>query len=167
MHSVLLAVCCTLSGTVHAPSGAPIAQAQIVLRGVRSAETVTDAAGHFAVNVAPGSYELHAAARAYEPVTVARVAVNADTRIDVVLEPLDSPKLRTIGSVTVDGRLARISGVIPSVDVGERRWNSSAKIASCRRSRKFRRWTCSIRTTPVSAGSRRYRCAGQTRRRRW
>ena len=118
MHSVLLAVCCALSGTVHAPSGAPIAQAQIVLRGVRSAATLTDAAGHFAVDVAPGPYELHAAARGYEPVTVARVGAYADTHIDVVLEPLDSPKLRTIGSVTVDGRLARISGVIPSVDVG-------------------------------------------------
>ncbi|MBD5636119.1 MAG: TonB-dependent receptor, partial [Candidatus Eremiobacteraeota bacterium] len=37
--------------------------------------------------------------------------------LQVELEPLDSPKLRQIGTVTVDGRLAPISGEIPSVAV--------------------------------------------------
>jgi hypothetical protein len=105
MHAVILALCCTISGTVHAPSGAPIAQAQIVLRGAQNASTVTDASGKYAANVAAGSYELRAGARAYASVTVGRIVVSGDTRVDVVLEPLDSPKLRTIGSVTVATRI--------------------------------------------------------------
>ena len=41
--------------------------------------------------------------------------MNADTTLDVVLESVDSPQLRTIGTVKVNGRLARTSGAIPSV----------------------------------------------------
>lgn len=117
MHSVLLAVCCLISGTVHSPAGSPIAQARVVLRGPQTVSASTDAAGTFAVNASAGTYELQASQRGYASVTVGPISVEHDTRVDVALEPLDSPKLRTIGSVTVDGRLARTSGTIPTVDL--------------------------------------------------
>ena len=41
--------------------------------------------------------------------------VEHDSKVEVALEPLDSPKLRQIGEVTVDGRLVPIEGTIPSV----------------------------------------------------
>src|SRR5579872_2156642 len=117
MQAVFLALCCLISGTVHAPSGAPIAQANVTLRGASPIVVVSDPSGHFTAMVHAGSYSVDAVARGYAGVTIAAMRVDHDTSVDIVLEPLDSPKLRTIGSVTVDGRLARISGVIPSVDV--------------------------------------------------
>jgi vitamin B12 transporter len=104
-----------VSGTVHAPSGAPIAQAQIVLRGASAQQATSDSAGRFSLQADPGTYRLNASRAGFAPITVSPVQVNGDTTVDVVLEPSDSPQLRTIGSVTVNGRLARISGAIPSV----------------------------------------------------
>lgn len=67
------------------------------------------------MQAAPGTYHLDAFRSGYAPVTVSPVQVTGDTTVDVVLEAADSPQLRTIGRVTVNGRLARTSGAIPSV----------------------------------------------------
>lgn len=114
MYSVLVAVCCMVSGNVHAISGTPLAGAGVVLRGTANAPVTTDRAGDFSLLVRPGSYLLGASVRGYAPVTVA-VKADHDVNVQVALEPLDSPKLRQIGFVTVDGRLAPIVGAIPSV----------------------------------------------------
>ncbi|MDE2483390.1 MAG: TonB-dependent receptor, partial [bacterium] len=45
------------------------------------------------------------------------VKVDHDVALDITLEPLDAPTLRTIGHVTVDGRLAPLRGVIPAQDL--------------------------------------------------
>jgi outer membrane receptor protein involved in Fe transport len=111
VHTILLAMCCLISGNVHAISGAPLGGARVEVRG--GAHTATDAQGNFALSAAPGKYQLAASARGYAPVTVA-VDADHDIPVQVALEPLDSPKLRQIGEVTVDGRLAPIVGAIPS-----------------------------------------------------
>lgn len=115
MLVLLAAVCCLVSGTVHTPSGTPISDAQIVLEGAQTHKTASDAQGHFSVQTVAGTYRLTGSRGGYTPVTVSPVEIAGDTTLDVVLEPADSPQLRTIGSVTVNGRLARISGAIPSV----------------------------------------------------
>lgn len=115
MLVLLAALCCLVSGTVHSASGAPIADAKIVLTGSASANATSDAQGRFSLQAAPGTYHLDAFRRGYAPVTVSPVKVNGDTTLDVVLESVDSPQLRTIGTVKVNGRLARTSGAIPSV----------------------------------------------------
>ncbi len=114
MHAVLLAMCCLISGNVHAASGTPLVGAHLELRG--GAHATSDARGHFTLAAAPGEYQLAASARGYAPLTVA-VDASHDVPIDVALEPLDSPKLRQIGQVTVDGRLAPIVGAIPSATI--------------------------------------------------
>lgn len=116
MHSIVLAVCCMISGNVHAVSGTPLARAGLVLSSATApaAQVTTDGDGDFSVVVAPGAYQLAASVRGYAPVTVA-VDAARDVKVDVSLEPLDSPKLRQIGRVTVDGRLTAIQGTIPSV----------------------------------------------------
>ena len=116
MHSLLLAACCLLSGNVHSTSGVPLAGVHIVVRGSVRTQTQTDAHGDFAVNVAPGSYQLDADVRGYAPVTVAVLAAH-DTKLQIALEALDAPALRQIGSVTVDGRLAPIQGTIPQIQI--------------------------------------------------
>jgi outer membrane receptor protein involved in Fe transport len=112
--ALLLAMCCLISGNVHAISGAPLAGARIELRG--GSHTTSDARGDFALTAGPGHYQLAAAARGFAPVTVA-VDADHDVPVQISLEPLDSPKLRQIGQVTVDGRLAPIVGAIPSAAI--------------------------------------------------
>ncbi|HET9095481.1 MAG TPA: TonB-dependent receptor [Candidatus Baltobacteraceae bacterium] len=115
MLALLLSICCLVSGVVHAPSGTPISGAKISLSGAAVITATSDARGRFSMQAAPGIYHLHAFRTGYAPVTVSPVHVSGDTTLDVTLEAADSPQLRTIGTVTVNGRLARISGAIPSV----------------------------------------------------
>lgn len=117
MHAVLLAVCCLISGNVHAPSGAPIARAQLTLGGSKSSVATSDVKGDFSFAAPPGRYTITAVARGFASVQADTGDVAADTRIEIVLEPVDSPKLRTIGEVRVNGGLALVRNVIPEMDV--------------------------------------------------
>jgi outer membrane cobalamin receptor len=116
VHAVVLAVCCMISGNVHAVSGTPVSGAHLVLQGPVPADVSTDANGDFILTVQPGAYRLAASALGYASLTVA-VDADHDVKLEIALEPLDSPKLRQIGAVTVDGRLAPIAGTIPSITV--------------------------------------------------
>ena len=116
MHAVVLAVCCMISGNVHAVSGTPVSGAHLVLQGPVPADVSTDANGDFILTVQPGAYRLAASALGYASLTVA-VDADHDVKLEIAREPLDSPKLRQIGAVTVDGRLAPIAGTIPSITV--------------------------------------------------
>ena len=115
MH-ILIAACCLIMGHVHAPSGAPIAQAQIVVDGPKHAVATTDVKGDFSVDGPPGQYVVSASARGYASISV-NAAVIGDTHLDVVLEPGDSPKLRNIGQVNVNGGYSLNRNVIPEMDV--------------------------------------------------
>lgn len=117
MLSALIAVCCLVSGTVHAPSGAPIARAALTLRGPKTVETTTDVQGNFSVVIPAGRYDLTVVAHSYAAVTVNTGEVGEGSHIDVVLEPSDTPKLRTIGQVTVSGGFTLNRDVIPEMDV--------------------------------------------------
>ena len=111
-----MAVCCLITGNVHAVSGKPLVGVAIELRGTITTQSVTDGRGDFSVLVNPGKYRLNAATRGYAPVLVA-VDADHDVPVQVALEPLDSPKLRQIGTVSVDGRLAPLEGTIPELTV--------------------------------------------------
>jgi len=113
MHAILLAMCCLISGNVHSASGKPLAGVRVELRGVAGASASTDTQGDFSLSAGPGHYQLAASVAGYAPLTVA-VDADRDLPVEVELEPLDSPKLRQIGEVTVDGRLAPVVGTIPA-----------------------------------------------------
>jgi outer membrane cobalamin receptor len=117
MLPILLAACCLVSGTVHTPSGAPIARAEITLRGPRTFATTTDEKGVFSVTIPPGRYDLTVVANSYATVTVNTGDVGEGSHIDVVLEPSDTPKLRTIGVVTVNGGFTLTRDVVPEFSV--------------------------------------------------
>jgi outer membrane receptor protein involved in Fe transport len=116
VHSIVLAMCCLISGNVHTQSGAPLSNVRVVLQGAAAHETSSDGAGDFSFMAAPGRYSMTAAVQGYAPVTVSLHLEN-DTKLDVALEPLDSPSLRIIGRVTIDGRVTPIQGTIPSIAV--------------------------------------------------
>jgi outer membrane cobalamin receptor len=105
-----------ISGNVHAASGTPVGGAHLVLQGPVPASVSSDANGDFTLTVRPGTYQLATSARGYASLTV-EVDADHDVKLEIALEPLDSPKLRQIGAVTVDGRLAPIAGTIPSITV--------------------------------------------------
>lgn len=114
MHPILLAACCLITGHVHAVSGAPLAGVQVSVHGSSQAAVISDDQGNFTLSQAPGAYQLDAVAKGYVAVTV-DVELAHDSKVDIGLEPVDAPTLRTIGVVTVDGRLAPIHGAIPSI----------------------------------------------------
>ncbi|HYL28123.1 MAG TPA: TonB-dependent receptor, partial [Candidatus Nitrosotalea sp.] len=117
MLPVLIAACCMIGGTVHTPSGAPIARAALTLRGPVTARTTSDDRGEFSISVPPGRYDLTIVANGYTTMTVNTGEVAEGAHLDILLEPSDTPKLRTIGRVTVNGGFTLDRDVIPEVDV--------------------------------------------------
>lgn len=117
MLHMLVAACCLITGHVHAPSGAPIADARIVVTGAKDVETRTDPKGAFRFTGPPGRYELTAIASGFASLRVNTGEIAADSEVDVVLEPLNSQKLRTIAQVTVNGGYALVRDVVPQMDV--------------------------------------------------
>ncbi len=117
MLPVLVAACCLVTGNVHSPSGAPISNAELTLRGPKSANATTDAKGDFTIDLPPGRYDLSIVARGYASMTVNTGEIGDGARINVVLEPTDTPKLRTIGVVTVNGGYTLNRNVVPEMDV--------------------------------------------------
>ena len=116
MLLILAAACCLISGHVHTAAGAPIANAHVVVRSHERSEASTDAAGAFELDAPRGDYQLNVTAQGF---VGASIDLNVDTNriVDVTLQPLDAPTLRTIASVSVDGRLAPIRGAIPSITI--------------------------------------------------
>ncbi len=119
LHAFLVAACCLISGNVHAVSGTPVAAAVVEISGASSLRTTTDGHGDFALEVSPGAYRLTAVAPGFAALGVG-VSADRDLSVQLALEPLDSPKLRLIGQAVVDGRLAPVSGTIPSVTLSRR-----------------------------------------------
>jgi outer membrane receptor protein involved in Fe transport len=108
------ALCCTISGNVRAASGAPLAGARVEVSSAQPARSISDRSGRFELTVKPGQYELDASSEGFASVSVSLDATH-DATVQITLEPVDSPKLRQIGTVTVDGRLAPNRGAIPAV----------------------------------------------------
>jgi outer membrane cobalamin receptor len=117
MHGILIALCCLVSGNVQSPSGAPIAQAQIVLSGPVNVRATTDAKGAFAVQVSPGRYTVGANASGFIAIQADIGEIDRDSTVDVALEPADSPKLRTIGEVRVNGGYGLVRSAVPEMSV--------------------------------------------------
>ncbi|HKU80630.1 MAG TPA: TonB-dependent receptor, partial [Candidatus Tumulicola sp.] len=117
MLPILVAACCLVGGNVHTPAGAPIARAELSFRGPVAARATTDARGNFTLQLSPGRYDLTVVARSFAAVTVDTGEIGEGARIEVVLEPADTPKLRTIGVVTVNGGFTLDRNVVPETSV--------------------------------------------------
>ncbi len=115
--TILLAICCLVSGHVLTPAGSPIAGAHVDMHGAKAGVATTDARGAFTIRVDNGTYHIHATAIGFAPTSAGPFVVNHDESVDVTLEPLDTPRLRVIGSVRVDGKLALQRDAVPSVIV--------------------------------------------------
>jgi TonB-dependent receptor-like protein/carboxypeptidase family protein len=103
---------CSLSGGVHGADGAPV-RAHVIATGVASRSADTDAQGRFTLELPCGAGRLSVDAPGYASADVDVVATGAN-RIDVTLEPVGGGRLRQIGRVVVDGRLAVSRTTVPS-----------------------------------------------------
>ena len=104
---------CSLSGAVHGADGAPL-WGHVVANAAASRTTAdTNLQGRFTLEVPCGAVRLSVAAAGYASADVDLVATGTN-RVDVILEPVGSGRLREIGRVTDDGRLAVSRSTVPS-----------------------------------------------------
>jgi len=119
MHPIVLgaALCCVLSGHVRSGEGLPIANALIDVSGPQQAHAQSYRSGAFRLRVLPGRYDVTASARGYVTTSAGPLLVDRDANVEIALEPIDTPQLRVIGHVTVNGQLAPSHAPIPVVDI--------------------------------------------------
>ena len=77
----------------------------------------SDAAGRFSVQASPGRYTLGASARGFIAIQADIGEIDGDSTVNVALEPADSPKLRTIGEVRVNGGYGLVRSAVPEMSV--------------------------------------------------
>jgi len=92
MYSIVLALCCLISGFIHSQSGTPLANVHIVLVGPSHSVANSDAKGDFSITAAPGPYTLNASVRGYSSVTTA-LALEHDVAV-LLLPDLRSSRAR-------------------------------------------------------------------------
>src|ERR1035437_1271316 len=107
--------CCGISGTVHSADGAPL-RAHVQLAGPSRAAVDSDANGRFSATVPAGAYRITIVSPGYAAAQT-DVVVHEGERIDVAREPLGTGRLREIGRVIVDGRLAVQRTTVPSREI--------------------------------------------------
>ena len=103
---------CGLSGVVHGADGS-LVRAHVVATGAATRAADTDALGRFTLELPCGAVRLSVAAQGYASADIDVVA-SGTNRIDVTLEPVGGGRLRQIGRITVDGRLAVPHSTVPS-----------------------------------------------------
>ena len=107
--------CCGVGGTVRSADGVPL-HAHVHMAGPASADAESDTRGAFTLTVVPGAYRVTITAPGYTAAE-SDVVVHDGERIDATLEPVGAGRLRQIGRVTVDGRLAIPRTMVPTRDV--------------------------------------------------
>ena len=107
--------CCDVTGAVRSADGA-ILRAHVHAVGAAVADADTDLRGGFRFTAPAGAYRVTIVAPGYA-VAETDVVVHAGERLDVTLEPLGSGRLREIGRVVVDGRLAVPRSTVPTREI--------------------------------------------------
>lgn len=108
----------SLSGTVTEESGAPIAAANVVLRGPTTKSTTTDPGGKFTFDgIAPGSYVLSVTKGGYNSAVQNDVIVLAGQALSVAvhLQAITFSSLRTIATVRTNARALNTSAASVNV----------------------------------------------------
>ncbi|HKU68395.1 MAG TPA: TonB-dependent receptor [Candidatus Baltobacteraceae bacterium] len=118
----------TLTGTVHATSGAPIANASIIASGPVARQTSTDAAGKFTMTLPAGLYRLDASKGGFLSATQTDLTVLAggNLPVDVTMQQADLGSLKTIARVTTSARSSINTGAAAIAIVGRQEFANLA-----------------------------------------
>lgn len=111
------ALCCALVGHVHDAGGSPLAGARVRVVAAAASETTTSATGDFRIVLPGGRYRVTISEPGFESIALDGVDVRGTDTIDASLESLTSNRVRTIGRITVDGRLAIPRTTTPSREI--------------------------------------------------
>ena len=84
-----------------------------------------------------------------------------------MLEPTDTPKLRTIGVVTVNGGFTLDRNVVPEMDVSREQMDALGYTQAVQALEEFHRSSFSIPTPARRRRPTSFRCADPTRRKQW
>jgi outer membrane receptor protein involved in Fe transport len=95
----------TVQGTVSDDTGAPVANANVVMRGAQTYTATTDKTGAFSISVAAGIYVLAISKPGYETATATDFAVlgGQTETVQVTVHAQTFTSLRTIASVRANG----------------------------------------------------------------
>lgn len=96
----------TITGSVHATSGTPIADATIIASGPARRQSATDASGNFSLSVPAGIYRIDVSKGGFLAATETDVTVlaGASVPLTVTLQQADLSSLKTIARVTTSAR---------------------------------------------------------------
>ncbi len=107
--------CCGVTGVVRSGEGVPL-RAHVHAVGAATVDADSDMRGNFRLTAPAGAYRVTIVAAGYA-VAETDVVVHEDERLDVTLEPLGTGRLREIGRVAVDGRLAVPHSTVPTREI--------------------------------------------------
>ncbi|HLI96190.1 MAG TPA: TonB-dependent receptor [Candidatus Baltobacteraceae bacterium] len=101
----------TVNGTVQDETGAPVASANVTLKGATTKTTTSDPAGKFSMDVTPGSYVLSVTKAGYTPAIQNDVIVlgGQTVGLSVRLSSVTFSSLRTIANVRTTGHALNTS----------------------------------------------------------
>lgn len=119
----------SLSGTVHGASGAPLAQAQVVIDGPQHRLTQSDAQGNFAFSdLRPGIYRLDVNKGGYLPATLDSITIIAGSNqpVAVSLEQADLSSLKTIARIVSSSHSSINTGASQSTFVAREQFTQLA-----------------------------------------
>jgi hypothetical protein len=96
----------SITGTLRTPAGAPVSGAVVTATGPTRLTATTDAAGTFSLAVPPGEYRVVVTKPGYATASTSDVIVAPGTSVPltVTIAEQNLTSLRTIGSVTANGR---------------------------------------------------------------
>ncbi len=109
--------CCALVGHVHDGDGRALGGAHVHAAASVATDATTDARGEFRMTLTGGRYRVTIDAPGFQSLTLDSLEVHGTDTIDAALESLASNRVRTIGRITVDGRLAVPRATIPSREI--------------------------------------------------
>jgi hypothetical protein len=96
----------SITGTLRTPSGAAVSGATVTATGPTRVTATTDAAGNFTLALPPGEYRVVVSKPGYSTASTSDVVVAPGTSVPltVTIAEQNLTTLRTIGSVTANGR---------------------------------------------------------------
>lgn len=112
------AVCCALSGYVHALSGGPVSGATVTILQNGTISVRSDSHGNFSAQVAAGKVTVVVVAQGFRSAEIGPIAVAGDQHMDIALVTADTSTLRTIAVASVNGAATSVHQFVPSVDIG-------------------------------------------------
>ena len=154
IHAVL---CCLISIHVRAASGAPLADARVVMTDLADRRRVvarSNDRGIASLKLARASYLVDVARRGFASARLGPIVPRAGERIEIALQPLDSAQLHVIATVRVNGADRPVRTATPHISISRAEMERAGVMQA----------SGSARSRPATTSASRSRFSRSTRR---